>query len=148
MPPLDIHHNSAPLQPHPVRGPIRALHVLFVFILHKCEPSTLACGLVHNQLQILHRTVRLHLAEQFALRELVGQAPHEEGIVTIHAVGVFAAATLLFLAVRLDQRRQRRIVLGLFRLDLVFLETLRGGIDLAFGGTGPFEVFEEGGYAR
>lgn len=147
MPPLHVDHNCPPLQPHPIRGPVRTLHVLFVFVLHKGKPATLPRGLVHDQLQVLDGTVRLHLAEQLALRDLVGQASHEEGVVAVHAVGVLAAACLLLLAVRLDRGRERRVVCGLLGLDPVLLEALRGGIDLALGGTGPLEVREEGGDA-
>mmetsp|Transcript_31615 Transcript_31615/g.53916 ORF Transcript_31615/g.53916 Transcript_31615/m.53916 type:complete len:262 (-) Transcript_31615:74-859(-) len=147
MPPLHIHHNTPTLQTHPIRGPIRPLHILLVLVLHKRISPTLSRIRVRNQFQILHRTVRLHLPQQFPLGDFVRQPSDEQGIVTIHAVGILSLTRELFRPVRFDEGCQTRVVLGLFGLAFVILDAFGRGVDFPRWGLGAFEVMEEGGHA-
>mmetsp|Transcript_5163 Transcript_5163/g.11186 ORF Transcript_5163/g.11186 Transcript_5163/m.11186 type:complete len:352 (+) Transcript_5163:565-1620(+) len=148
MPPLHVHYDAPSLQPHPVGRPVGALHVLLVLVLHECVTPAPSRLLVGDQLEILHRTVRLHLSEHFAFGDLVREPSDEEGIVAVHPIGVLAAAPALLGAIRLDQGSELGVVLGLLRLCLVFLDGLGGGVDLSGGGRRPLEVVEEGRHAR
>ena len=153
MPPLDIHHDGPSFQPHPIRGAVRAFHILLVFVLHEGVAATAwTRGVgrgrgVGDQFDILDGTVHLELAQQFAFGDFVGQPSHEEGVVAIHAVGEFAAAIALLFSVFGDEGRELGVVPRLGGAAFLLAQTLRRGVELARRGGSVFEVWKEGGYA-
>jgi len=74
MPPLNVHHNAPPLQPHPIRSPVSPLHILLMLILHKRIALAAARGGfgIENEFEIFDRAVRFHLAKELPFGHLVG----------------------------------------------------------------------------
>lgn len=163
---LHVDHDVPGVQLGCVRSSVGSLHVLLLLELHEGVAHALlgrgpgavrrAAGAdvvvlrpvpTPHQLDVLDGSVGLELAQQLALRRLVGQSADEKRVVAVHAVEL-AGRLLLSFAVPLDRRREALGVAEDASAGPSYAGRGRRGADHAFRGRRALELHEQIGHAR